>query len=54
MRDSVNIIFVSDHGMTEVSEKRIINVEKIVGSDKAKFYDDGRGNDGSAGRRQFK
>jgi len=41
MRDSVNIIFVSDHGMTEVSEKRIINVEKIVGSDKAKFYDDG-------------
>lgn len=30
MRDSVNIILVSDHGMTEVNSERIINVEKIL------------------------
>src|SRR3990172_872166 len=30
MRDSVNIILVSDHGMTEVSVDRIINVEEML------------------------
>ena len=41
MRDSVNVIFVSDHGMTEISPDRVINVEKIVGKHKARFFDDG-------------
>ena len=30
MADSLNIIFLSDHGMTEISSKRTINVEKIL------------------------
>jgi predicted AlkP superfamily pyrophosphatase or phosphodiesterase len=30
MRDSVNIILVSDHGMTEVHFEKIINVEEIL------------------------
>lgn len=41
MRDSVDLIFVSDHGMTEVSEERTINIEKIVGSENCKFSDMG-------------
>ena len=41
MRDSVNLIFVSDHGMTEVSKERSINIEKIVGSVNCKFSDMG-------------
>ena len=41
MRDSVNLIFVSDHGMTEVSEERTINIEKIVGSGNCKLSDAG-------------
>lgn len=30
MKDSLNIIFVSDHGMTEISNTRIINIENIL------------------------
>ena len=30
MSDSLNIIFVSDHGMTEISETKTINVETIL------------------------
>jgi predicted AlkP superfamily pyrophosphatase or phosphodiesterase len=30
MRDSVNIILVSDHGMTEVSMDRVVNIEEIL------------------------
>ncbi len=30
MMDSVNIIIVSDHGMTEISEDRAVNVEQIL------------------------
>ncbi len=30
MKDSVNIIFVSDHGMTEISPNKIINIENIL------------------------
>ncbi|MBI9072568.1 MAG: alkaline phosphatase family protein [Melioribacteraceae bacterium] len=30
IKDSVNVIFVSDHGMTEVSEDRIINVKNLI------------------------
>ena len=41
MKDSVNLIFVSDHGMTEISKDRAINVEEITGSGKCKFYEDG-------------
>ena len=30
MKDSVDIILVSDHGMTEISPKKVINIEKIL------------------------
>jgi ectonucleotide pyrophosphatase/phosphodiesterase family protein 5 len=30
MKDSLNIVFVSDHGMTEINSDRTINVEKIL------------------------
>lgn len=40
MRDSVNVIFLSDHGMTEVSKDRIINVEKIIEGYNCKFRDE--------------
>ncbi len=30
MKDSVNIIFVSDHGMTEISKEKTINIEDIL------------------------
>lgn len=32
MYDSTNVIFLSDHGMTEVSNDRLINVEEILGT----------------------
>jgi ectonucleotide pyrophosphatase/phosphodiesterase family member 5 len=41
MIDSVNLIFVSDHGMTEVSNEKTVNIEKIVGSKECKFFDAG-------------
>ncbi|MCU7495208.1 MAG: alkaline phosphatase family protein [Ignavibacteria bacterium] len=31
MYDSVNVIFLSDHGMTSISSERLINVEEILG-----------------------
>jgi predicted AlkP superfamily pyrophosphatase or phosphodiesterase len=40
MIDSVNVIFVSDHGMTEISKDKIINVEKILEGYNCKFYDE--------------
>ena len=30
MRDSVNIILLSDHGMTNVSSDKIINIEELL------------------------
>ena len=30
MKDSVNVIFVSDHGMTEISKDKLINIEKLL------------------------
>lgn len=39
--DSVNLIVISDHGMTEVSSDRIINIEKIISNEKVKII--GRG-----------
>jgi predicted AlkP superfamily pyrophosphatase or phosphodiesterase len=41
MKDSVNIIFLSDHGMTEVSTERTINVEKIAGKELCRLEDSG-------------
>ena len=41
MKDSVNVIFVSDHGMTEISHDRDINVEKILGAEKTTLADFG-------------
>lgn len=40
MKDSVNVIFVSDHGMTEISKDRIINVGKILEGYNCKFFDE--------------
>ncbi len=40
MKDSVNVIFVSDHGMTEISKDRIINVEKFLEGYNCKFLDE--------------
>ena len=41
MRDSVNIIVVSDHGMTDISDKRVINIENLLKDYNCKFYDNG-------------
>ncbi|HOI30694.1 MAG TPA: ectonucleotide pyrophosphatase/phosphodiesterase [Melioribacteraceae bacterium] len=41
MRDSVNIIIVSDHGMTDISKERTINIEKILEGMNCKFFDNG-------------
>ncbi len=37
MIDSVNIIFVSDHGMTEISTEKTVNIEKILNGFKYKM-----------------
>lgn len=39
--DSTNIILVSDHGMSEVSVKRIINIEDLLAGYNYKSVDDG-------------
>ena len=39
--DSLDVIFVSDHGMTEISPERVINIEKIVGNYKCNYNDNG-------------
>lgn len=41
MKDSINVILVSDHGMTEISTKRVINVETILKGYKYKIEDNG-------------
>ncbi|MEW5841708.1 MAG: nucleotide pyrophosphatase/phosphodiesterase family protein, partial [Bacteroidota bacterium] len=41
LKDSVNVIFVSDHGMTNISQQKEINVEKIIGTGKATLGDFG-------------
>ncbi len=41
MKDSVNIIIVSDHGMTDISIDRIINIESMIEDYDCKFADDG-------------
>lgn len=41
MIDSVNVIFVSDHGMTNISKEKSINIEKMLEQYNCKFEDDG-------------
>ena len=41
MRDSVNIIVVSDHGMTNISDEHVINIENLLKRSDCKFFDNG-------------
>ncbi|HKI79898.1 MAG TPA: alkaline phosphatase family protein [Ignavibacteriaceae bacterium] len=41
MFDKVNIILVSDHGMTSVSNKRVVNVEEILKNYKITYQENG-------------
>ena len=41
MRDSVNIILVSDHGMTNISADRIVNIEEMLKGYKVKYSNSG-------------
>ena len=40
MKDSLNIIFVSDHGMTDVGSSRTVNIEEMLTSYKYKMGGD--------------
>lgn len=37
MKDSVNLILVSDHGMTEIEKEKIINIEELIKNYNLKF-----------------
>jgi len=41
MSDSINIIIVSDHGMTDISKEKSINIEKLLENYNCRFEDDG-------------
>ncbi len=41
LRDSVNLIIVSDHGMTEISGARYVNVEELASCRSCKFFNRG-------------
>ena len=41
LSDSTDIILVSDHGMTNISNKRVVNVEKILSSYKVRYHENG-------------
>jgi len=41
MADSVNLIFVSDHGMTEISKEKFINVEEMLKGFSVQLQNDG-------------
>jgi predicted AlkP superfamily pyrophosphatase or phosphodiesterase len=41
LKDSINILLVSDHGMTEVSKTRIVNIEQILKDEKCRYSDAG-------------
>jgi len=41
MKDSLNIILVSDHGMTSISPKRVINIKSILGDMQCKIQNSG-------------
>lgn len=38
LRDSVNLIIVSDHGMTEISSDRFVNIEEIANCNSCSYY----------------
>lgn len=41
LSDSTDIILVSDHGMTNVSNKRVVNIEKILSGYKIRYQESG-------------
>ncbi len=41
MKDSVDVIFVSDHGMTNISKEKSINIENMIAEYKCRYMDDG-------------
>ncbi|NWF89670.1 MAG: alkaline phosphatase family protein [Ignavibacteriaceae bacterium] len=41
LKDSVNVIFVADHGMTEIFEDKVINIENMIKEYNCRFMDDG-------------
>ncbi|MFH0734973.1 MAG: ectonucleotide pyrophosphatase/phosphodiesterase [bacterium] len=41
LTDKTNIIFLSDHGMTDISNERIINIQELLKDYKAEFFNDG-------------
>ena len=41
LRDSTNIIIVSDHGMTNISNKRVVNVQDILNNYKIRYQENG-------------
>jgi predicted AlkP superfamily pyrophosphatase or phosphodiesterase len=41
LKDSVNIIFVADHGMTDITQEKSINIENMIAEYKCRFMDDG-------------
>jgi predicted AlkP superfamily pyrophosphatase or phosphodiesterase len=41
MEDNVNLIFVSDHGMTEISKEKFINVEEMLKGFSVQLQNDG-------------
>ncbi len=41
IRDSVNVIIVSDHGMTEVSPDKMVNIEKLLSDFDCIYSDEG-------------
>lgn len=41
LKDSVNVIFLSDHGMTEVSKEKSVNIEKLIAQFDCKINDEG-------------
>ncbi len=41
MKDSVNLIFVADHGMTEITEEKTINIENMIKEHNCRFMGDG-------------
>ncbi|PKL84105.1 MAG: alkaline phosphatase family protein [Ignavibacteriae bacterium HGW-Ignavibacteriae-3] len=41
IRDSVDVIFVSDHGMTKIDKERRINIENIIRDEKCRLAESG-------------
>lgn len=41
MKDSVNVIFVADHGMTDIAPEKVINIQNMIDGFGCRFMDDG-------------